>query len=78
MKKLILGLAVATVVMSCQKVADGGNLGRLKLEEGTERYSDDEQEADGHAAADHAAPAHETAKTDSTAAKPADSTKALH
>lgn len=78
MKKLILGLAVATAVVSCQKVADGGNHGRLKLEEGTERYSDDEQGAEDHTAAEPAAPTTQPVKTDSAAAKPADSAKTAH
>ncbi|WP_299179017.1 hypothetical protein [uncultured Chryseobacterium sp.] len=43
MRKLIICLAVATVAVSCKKVPDGGNKGTLKLEEGVERYSDDEQ-----------------------------------
>ncbi len=40
MKKFILVIAVAGVAISCKKIQAGGNLGRLKLEEGTERYSD--------------------------------------
>lgn len=41
MKKVILGVAIASLAMSCQKVQAGGNLGVLKREAGTERYSDD-------------------------------------
>ncbi|SDR07911.1 hypothetical protein SAMN05421664_3434 [Chryseobacterium soldanellicola] len=43
MKKLIICLAVATVAVSCKKIQAGGNKNTLKLEEGVERYSDDEQ-----------------------------------
>jgi len=43
MKKLVICLAIATVAVSCKKVAAGGNKNTLKLEEGVERYSDDEQ-----------------------------------
>ncbi|MFN4363966.1 hypothetical protein [Chryseobacterium hispalense] len=43
MKKLVICLALATVAVSCKKIQAGGNKGTLKLEEGVERYSDDEQ-----------------------------------
>lgn len=43
MRKLIICLALATVAISCKKIQAGGNKGTLKLEEGVERYSDDEQ-----------------------------------
>lgn len=43
MRKLIICLAVATVAVSCKKIQAGGNKATLKLEEGVERYSDDEQ-----------------------------------
>jgi hypothetical protein len=43
MKKLVICLALATVAISCKKIQAGGNKGTLKLEEGVERYSDDEQ-----------------------------------
>lgn len=62
MKKLMLGLALATAVVSCKKIQAGGNKSALKLEEGVERYSDDHQggaEGHGHAAA----PAHHEADT---------------
>ena len=42
MKKVILGVAIACLALSCKKVQAGGNIGVLKLEEGTERYTDDE------------------------------------
>lgn len=52
MKKLVICLAIATVAVSCKKVAAGGNKNTLKLEEGVERYSDDPQgEGHGHEAA---------------------------
>ena len=47
MKKLIICLAIATVAVSCKKIQAGGNKNTLKLEEGVERYSDDEQTS-GH------------------------------
>lgn len=86
MRKLIICLAIATVAVSCKKVAEGGNKNTLKLEEGVERYSDDPQgEAHGHeAVAGHkeetaAKPEAEAPKTDSTAAaKPAEAEKAEH
>jgi len=41
MKKIILGVAFASVVVSCQKIQPGGNTGVLRMEEGAQRYSDD-------------------------------------
>ena len=41
MKKIILGIAIAGLAISCQKVQAVGNTGILKMENGTERYSDD-------------------------------------
>lgn len=92
MKKLVLCLALATVAVSCKKIQAGGNKNIIKMEEGTERYSDDHQggaEGHGHgsahetAAPAHAEPAqgaHETdaPKTDSTAAKHEEPAKAEH
>ncbi len=81
MKKLVICLAIATVAVSCKKVPQGGSKGVLKLEEGTERYSDDHQGGEAHAtheaAAEHkeeaAKPEAVAPKTDSTAAaKPAE------
>lgn len=43
MKKLVICLALATVAVSCKKIQAGGNKDVIKLEEGAERYSDDEQ-----------------------------------
>ncbi|MCX8523415.1 hypothetical protein OF897_05730 [Chryseobacterium formosus] len=80
MKKLVICLALATVAISCKKIQAGGNKNVIKLEEGTERYSDDHQggaesHGNAHEAATpaHAEPAHgahetEAPKTDSTAA----------
>ncbi len=82
MRKLIICLAIATVAVSCKKVAEGGNKNTLKLEEGVERYSDDPQgEAHGHEVAaghkEETAAKPEAPKTDSTAAeKPAEAEKA--
>lgn len=73
MKKLVLCLALATVAVSCKKIQAGGNKNIIKMEEGTERYSDDHQggaEGHGHGGAHEvAAPAehgHETPATDAT------------
>lgn len=57
MKKIFLGAAVALFVIGCQKPPEGGNMGRLKLEPGTERYSDDHQ-GGTHAAHGSSASAH--------------------
>ncbi len=43
MKKLVICLALATVAVSCKKIQAGGNKDVIKLEEGVDRYSDDEQ-----------------------------------
>lgn len=81
MRKLIICLAVATVAVSCKKIQAGGNKGTLKLEEGVERYSDDEQtsgeqdklsEYRGDAHGGHEAPA----KTDTAAAAKPEATHA--
>lgn len=41
MKKLVLGVALASLVISCKKIQAGSNHAILKMEEGTERYTDD-------------------------------------
>jgi len=41
MKKIILGVAVMSFVIGCQKVQPGSNKGVLKMEAGVERYNDD-------------------------------------
>ncbi|CAD7814357.1 hypothetical protein CHRY9390_02792 [Chryseobacterium aquaeductus] len=76
MKKLIICLAIATVAVSCKKIQAGGNKGTLKLEEGVERYSDDEQTsgheenlADNHTGAAHEEHKADTLTTDSTRAQ---------
>lgn len=80
-------MAIATVAISCQKVQPGGNKDVLKLEEGTERYSDDKQVGEikavpNEVSAEHAETnASEAPKTDSTAtpkAAPAEAPKAEH
>lgn len=87
MKKLVICLALATVAVSCKKIQAGGNKGTLKLEEGTERYSDDPQgkaHENGHEAASMhveettaVKPEAQPSKTDSTSmAKPAEAEKA--
>ena len=51
MKKLVLGLAVATLAVSCKKVPEGGNQGVLKIDKSVERYDDHETRGtDAHAA----------------------------
>ena len=68
MKKLIFGVAFASLVISCKKIQAGGNLGILKVEDGSDRYSEDEMK-------DAKMPVKEVAvKADSTMAK-TDSTK---
>ena len=42
MKKIILGLAFASLVVSCKKIQASSNKGVIKMEEGAERYSDDQ------------------------------------
>jgi len=89
MKKLVIYLALATVAVSCKKIQAGGNKNMIKMEEGTERYSDDPQGvSEGHGNAHEAAPAHaeptkeahgtEAPKTDSTAAKKEEPARAEH
>ncbi|KMQ67282.1 hypothetical protein ACM39_14110 [Chryseobacterium sp. FH2] len=54
MRKLVICLALATVAVSCKKIQAGGNKNIIKLEEGADRYSEDEQgggEAHSHEAA---------------------------
>lgn len=43
MKKVFLGISIIAFAASCKEVPEGGNKGRLKLEAGTEHYSDDVQ-----------------------------------
>jgi hypothetical protein len=43
MKKIVICLAIAAVAVSCKKIQAGGNKDVIKLEEGVDRYSDDEQ-----------------------------------
>lgn len=40
MRKIILGIALASFVISCKKIQAGSNKGVIKLQEGAERYSD--------------------------------------
>lgn len=51
MKKVILAVAVAGLVLSCKKVPESGNKDVLKLESGVERYSDDHQTGGVHESA---------------------------
>ena len=50
MKKIILGIALMSFVIGCQKVQPGSNKGVIKITDGVERYSDDEMsdEATAH------------------------------
>lgn len=73
MKKVMICLAIASLAVSCKKIQAGGNHKVIKLEEGVERYSDDEQTSgeqdklSGYRADMHGG--HETpAKTDTAAA----------
>ncbi|MBW8360865.1 MAG: hypothetical protein K0M56_01615 [Kaistella sp.] len=68
MKKIILGVLLAGTVLSCKKVPEGGNLGVLKLEEGTERYSEDQPGSANFVDAVPEAHGETAGKTDSTAA----------
>ncbi len=61
MKKIIFAIAVATTVIACQKIPEGGNKGRLKLEEGVERYSEDHQNGGAvHSSGESVAASHTT------------------
>jgi len=81
MKKLIICLAVATVAVSCKKIQAGGNKNTLKLEEGVERYSDDEQTSgDQDKLSEYRGDAHgntETAQKSENEAPKKDSTAAV-
>ncbi len=65
MKKLVLGVAMMSLFVSCKKIQAGANHGVLKMEEGAERYSDDQMKDAVHAAKDTAAT---TVATDSAGA----------
>lgn len=73
MKKVVLVIAIAGIAVSCKKIQAGSNKGVLKMEEGVERYSDDEM-SDHHSAA-------QIQKTENIVSdslkKPADTAKAL-
>lgn len=43
MKKIILGIAVAGLALSCQKIQSGSNKGVLRMEDGVERWNQDEK-----------------------------------
>ena len=40
MKKIVLGIALASFAISCKKIQAGSNKGVIKMEQGGERYSD--------------------------------------
>ena len=66
MKKTVLALAAASLVLSCKKIPQGGNH-ILKLENGVERYDDSHQGGDEFAAKSsegHSAHAKTAAKVD--------------
>jgi hypothetical protein len=50
MKKIILGIALMSFVIGCQKVQPGSNKGVIKITDDVERYSDEEMsdEASAH------------------------------
>ncbi|UOE42289.1 OmpA family protein [Chryseobacterium suipulveris] len=60
MKKIVLGIALASFVISCKKIQAGSNKGVLRMDEGTERYSDIEIGSNANA--------HETSATGGAAA----------
>ena len=62
MKKLVLGVALASFVISCKKIQAGSNHGVLKMEEGAEHYRDDVMK-------------HENAPVKNAETTPADSAK---
>ena len=47
MKKLILGIAVATLAIGCKKVVEGGNQGVLRMENEVDRYDNHETRGAG-------------------------------
>ncbi len=59
MKKVFLGISIAALVVSCKDVPEGGNKGRLKLDDNAEHYSNDEQAPldAAHATTEHKAAA---------------------
>ncbi len=50
MKKTLLALAVASLVISCKKISQGENHAVIKIEDGVERYDDAHQGGDEFAA----------------------------
>ncbi|MHA6697900.1 hypothetical protein [Chryseobacterium sp. A301] len=42
MKKLVFAVAVCAFLVSCKKIAAGGNQGVLAMEDGVERYDSEE------------------------------------
>lgn len=53
MKKIILTLAAASLILSCKKIPKGGNHGVLKLEEGVERYDTHDRRYEGEGGSTH-------------------------
>lgn len=66
MKKIILGIALASFVISCKKIQAGSNKGVIKLEDGVERYSDIEIGSNPNAFEDGAVAASGTASATKT------------
>ena len=68
MKKIILGVALASLVVSCKKIQAGSNKGVIKMDEHTERYTDDVIHGNGMPAATHSteAAAKDSAKVEHT------------
>lgn len=76
MKKLVLGVALMGLLVSCKKIQAGSNHGLLKLEDGVERYSDDAKKAYAPEPVDSAKTTVTPALPDSTAALKAESPEA--
>lgn len=53
MKKVILAVVIAGFATSCKKIQAGSNKGALKIEEGANRYSEDEMGSVEHTAIPH-------------------------
>lgn len=48
MKKLVFAVAVCAFLVSCKKIAAGGNKGVLAMEDGVERYDSEEVRTTKH------------------------------
>lgn len=71
MKKLVLGVALASLVISCKKIQAGSNHAVLKMEEGQEHYRNDEMKHENAPVKKAATSASDSAKTSGMKAAPA-------